>query len=284
MPVADPDLRLLRYFVAVAEERNLTRAAERLLITQPALSRAIQSLERAVGVDLLIRRPRGLELTAAGQSLLESARDLDARMSAALQNAREAERPRLKVSVHICDVSLAAELCAFEPEIDFSSDDTREQADHLRSGRHQVALLRDQFDEPGVTQHLLLTEPRTVILPARHALADRECIELDELLDEPITTWARMSVAEAAHWAAADENGREWRSGPTVTTPGEVLAAVRLEQAIAFYPWSTAPPGTALPGLISREVKGVSPSKLWVGHRAADRSPAVTEFLECLLG
>ncbi len=280
--MADPDLRQLRYFAAVAEERNLTRAAERLLITQPALSRAIQALERAVGVDLLIRRPRSLELTPAGHSLLQSARDLDLRMDAAVQNARAAGQPRLKVSVHLCDVALAAELCAFDPTVEFISDDTREQADELRAGRHDVALLRDQFDEPGVSQRLLLSEPRVVILPSDHALASKETIALDDLTDEPITTWARMSAAEAAHWAAADETGRDWRVGPAVTTPGDVLAAVRLGQAIAFYPASVAPPGTTLPGLISRAVEGVSPSRLWVGWRTGDRSSILGAFLENL--
>ncbi|MBT0770239.1 LysR family transcriptional regulator [Kineosporia sp. J2-2] len=278
--VPEPDLRQLRYFAAVAQERNLTRAAESLRISQPALSRAIQALERSVGVDLLIRRPRSLELTDAGRSLLASAQELDSRMHAAVRDARAAGTPRLTVSVHICDVSLAARLCSFHDAVDFVSDDTREQADHLRSGSHQVALLRDQFDETGVRQHLLLSEPRVVILPERHRLADRDVVVLADLLDEPITTWARMSAAEAAHWAAADENPRPWRPGPAVTTPGEVLAAVRLNQAVAFYPASVAPPGTRLPGLVSRAVEGVSPSRLWIGHREGEIASTVRDFVD----
>lgn len=70
---------------------------------------------------------------------------------------------------------------------------------------------------------------------------------LRDQFDEPITTWARMSPAEAAHWAAADQTSRYWRAGPAVTTPGEVPAAVRLGHAIAFYPTLVAAPGTTLP-------------------------------------
>lgn len=196
-------------------------------------------------------------------------------MQAAIENARAAGALRPKVGVHICDVALAAALCPSPEAVEFVTDDAREQADLLRSRHHDIALLRDQFDEPGVTQELLLSEPRVTILSDRHRMADREVVSLEDVLDDPITTWARMSAAETAHWAAADENARTWRAGPAVTTPGEVLAAVRLGKAIAFYPASTAPPGTTLPGLVCRTLEGVSPSRLWIAHRDDETSSAV---------
>jgi DNA-binding transcriptional LysR family regulator len=93
--VSDVDLRLLRYFVAVAEERNFTRAAERLMMTQPALSWAVRRWRPTVGVPLLVRRYRDVEPTQAGRVLLEQARWIDERASAAIRLVRRAEAGRL---------------------------------------------------------------------------------------------------------------------------------------------------------------------------------------------
>ncbi len=76
------ELRHLRYFVAVGEERNLTRAAEKLFIAQPPLTRAMKQLEEEVGVELFIRKPRGLELTNGGEYFLEQARQILDKVSA----------------------------------------------------------------------------------------------------------------------------------------------------------------------------------------------------------
>src|SRR4051794_34876815 len=90
--VNDIDLRQLRYFVAVAEERNFTRAAGRLGMTQPALSRAISALEHSVGVPLLVRDHRDVRPTAAGRVLFDEARDLDDLVRAAVTRAVRAEQ------------------------------------------------------------------------------------------------------------------------------------------------------------------------------------------------
>ncbi|WP_432825627.1 LysR family transcriptional regulator [Dactylosporangium sp. CA-092794] len=281
--MAELDLRQLRYFAVAAEERNLTRAAERLMMTQPALSRAIQALERTLGVDLLIRRPRSLDLTAAGRSLLESARDLEKRTDAAVRNARAASQPHLTVSIHICDVALAADLCAFDGTLEFVTDDLRKQPEGLRVAQHDVALLRDHIDEPGIEQRLLLTEPRTVLLSVGHPLAAQEVIALADLRDEPIPTWPNMTEADAAHWAGADQDGRAWRRGPEVTKPSDVLAVLRLGQAVAFYPASVAPPNVTIPGLVARAVDGVSRSRLTAACRTGNRSPDAAYFIDRLL-
>jgi DNA-binding transcriptional LysR family regulator len=106
--VTEVELRQLRYFVAVAEERNFTRAAQRLVMTQPALSRAIRRLETVIGTPLLVRGYRDLTLTAAGQVLLQQARHVEEHTIAAVRLARLAdERPaptRLRVTAQGCDV------------------------------------------------------------------------------------------------------------------------------------------------------------------------------------
>ena len=84
-----PDLRLIRYFVTVAEERNVTRAAERLHISQPSLSAAIQQLERQLGVELVVRVGRRIEITPAGELLRERGRELLEQADAVVQEIRD---------------------------------------------------------------------------------------------------------------------------------------------------------------------------------------------------
>ncbi|MEV0478820.1 LysR family transcriptional regulator, partial [Streptomyces prunicolor] len=97
--MADVDLRLLRYFIAVCEEGGFSRAARRLGMTQPALSRAVRTLEAAVGVELVVRTAQTVEITEAGILLLEEARELDERALAAVERVRTASRaPRARTT------------------------------------------------------------------------------------------------------------------------------------------------------------------------------------------
>ncbi|MEE3118839.1 MAG: LysR family transcriptional regulator, partial [Pseudomonadota bacterium] len=88
------ELRHLRYFVAVAEAGNLTRAAEKLFIAQPPLTRAIKQLEEEVGVELFIRKPRGLELTTGGEYFLEQAKQVLDKVNATVDDTRRIARHR----------------------------------------------------------------------------------------------------------------------------------------------------------------------------------------------
>lgn len=288
--MTDVDLRLLRYFVAVVEEGSITRAASRLAITQPALSRAIRSLERAIGFDLLVRNPRRLEPTPAGIALVDSARNLDDQVLAAVETARAAGRsvPRLRLGVRGCDVLVAADLVASwhgrfpdsEVGIDVVPDDMSSQVASLRNGHCDIALLRDAFDTTGLDLLPLRTERRVVLLSGNHPLAGKSRIRLDELHDDPITRWASMTSPEATFWAGADSDGHEWRVGPDVTSPSDVLAAVRLGHAVAFVASSFVPAGSALPGVIARPVDGLSTSDLSVAWNPAATSTAITQFVQ----
>lgn len=285
--MSDVDLRLLRYFVAVVEEGSITRAARRLIITQPALSRAIRSLEHSVGVDLLIRNAHRVELTSAGKVLFDSARDLDEQVSTAVANAQAAGRgvPRVRVGVRGCDALVAADLVtSFQlrspgTEFDIVPNDISEQVASLRKGHCDIALLRDAFDTTGLDLLLLRTEPRVVLLSSKHPLASRSRLRLDELHDDPITRWPSMSPTEARFWAGADSDGHQWRVGPDVTSPSDVMAAVRLGHAVAFVAASLTPPGSAVPGVVARPVDGLSTTSLHAAWQPTATSLAVTLFV-----
>jgi DNA-binding transcriptional LysR family regulator len=287
--MSDVELRLLRYFVAVVEEGSITRAARRLIISQPALSRAIRSLEHSIGVDLLIRNAQRVEPTPAGKVLFDSAQDIAEQVSTAVANTRAAGRsvPRVRVGVRGCDALVAAELVtSFQGrspddgiEFDIVPNDISSQVVSLRKRHCDVALLRDAFDTTGLDRLLLRTEPRVVLLPGKHPLAGRSRVRLDELHDEPITRWSTMSPTEARFWAGADSDGHEWRVGPEVTSPSDVLASVRLGHAVAFVAASVAPQGSALPGVVVRPVDGLSGTSLHAAWQPTATSVAVTLFV-----
>ncbi len=195
------DTRQLRYFVAVAEERHFGRAARRLGITQPPLSRAIGQLERRLGVQLLQRTPRGAVLTPAGTVLLDEARAALTAVDAAERRTRRAgatdSRPRLVlVTKSGASTELLAKLLdayAVEPAtvpVDVELCGMGEQEQWLRDGRADVALLHRPFDSTaGLDVEELGTQGQVVVLPSGHPLATRRSLLLSEVVDLPFMRW-----------------------------------------------------------------------------------------------
>ncbi|MFE5829464.1 LysR family transcriptional regulator [Streptomyces sp. NPDC056508] len=201
------ETRELRYFVAVAEELHFGRAAQRLGIAQPPLSRAIGRLERRLGIVLLERDSRGVALTGAGAVLLQEARTaLDAVEAA----ERRTRRAALAATGHPAVVLaakagasgelLAKLLDAYAAEpgavaVDVMLCGPGEQAPVLRSGRADVALLHRPFDDTaGFDTEDLHTESQIAILPAGHPLSTRPHLRLAEvtsLPDLPLPRWPR---------------------------------------------------------------------------------------------
>ena len=209
------ETRELRYFVAVAEELHFGRAAERLGMAQPPLSRAIQRLEERLGVRLLDRDRRGVRLTGAGQVLLHEGRAaLDAAVAAARRTRRSGGpehpgggRERLVIAVKAAaSHDLLRQLLdayAAEPgaaEIEVLAGGFTEQEQMLRDGRADVALLIVPFNSlAGFDSEHLLTEGRIAVLPAGHPLAARESLsmaEISDVPDLPIARWPRHGVYE----------------------------------------------------------------------------------------
>lgn len=197
--MSELETRQLRYFLAVAEELHFGRAAERLDMAQPPLSRAIRELERQLGVALLERTTRQVRLTAAGEVLLRDARAALEAVSAAGQRARWAgsPSPRLRLALKADNDGglLPQILDAYASEeqglpVELVLGGFGEQAQTLREGRADAALLLTPFDDRGLDTEPLLTEPLLAAMAASDPLAARPALCLADLagrstLDNP---------------------------------------------------------------------------------------------------
>lgn len=199
--MAQVETRELQYFVAVAEELHFGRAAQRLGMAQPPLSRAVQRLERRLGATLFERSSRGVALTPAGEVLLREGRAALAAVSAAERRTRraagvEGEPGLVLVTKAGASVELLAKLLdayAAEPgavPVHLLLCGTGEQEGILRDGRADVALLHLPFDSTaGLDTEVLQDEGQVAVLPAGHPLSQREQVELSEveaLADAPL--------------------------------------------------------------------------------------------------
>jgi DNA-binding transcriptional LysR family regulator len=189
------ELRHLRYFVAIGEELNFTRAAERLRIAQPPLSQQIRQLEEELGVTLLQRNSRPLRLTGAGELLLARARALLADFEVAVADVRRIGRGQAgKLNVGFVGSAMFAGLPdmigAYReqyPDVELALDEmlAAEIADALQRRRIDVGFTRPPLlPESGVAQRVILEEPYVAALPRAHPLAASRAIALSELSDE----------------------------------------------------------------------------------------------------
>jgi len=196
------ELRQLRYFLAVAAERNFTRAAERLHMAQPPLSRQIQQIEAAIGAALFDRDSRPLMLTAAGRLFHEHAVQVTQRMdrmTAVMQRFVASARPRFVVGfvpsiiyAGLPDLIRAFRAAAPAIEISLVEMISLEQIEALKDGRIDAGFGRIRFDDPGVRREVLLEERLMVALPPGHPLlADERPIEFAAVAAFPLIVYPR---------------------------------------------------------------------------------------------
>lgn len=195
-----PDLRQLRYFVAVAEELHFGRAAERVGIAQPPLTQQIQKLEARLGCSLL-RRGRKTQLTEAGAVLLEESRRLLAQTDRAVESTRRAARGetgRLRVAAppSIMLAALPAAIRKYRtryPDVQFALRELSTSAieDALRWGEIDLGFLRETRPAPPLGFKVVLEEAVVVVLPGAHALAGRKGLTLAALRAEPFVFFPR---------------------------------------------------------------------------------------------
>jgi DNA-binding transcriptional LysR family regulator len=293
----DLELRELRYFIAVAEELNFTRAAMRLGMAQPPLSAAIGKLERKLGVTLLERTSRRVTLTPAGAVLLEQGRIAVEAVGAAAERARrQGTQPgRLTVAVKPGTatglIKRIIERCANDPlipPVHIMFGHPGGPAAAVRAGAADAAILRAPFDPRGLDAELLHTESRVAVLPAAHRLAGRAELKRADLADEPMPRWAgQPDPAAAAHWTGTDTPGpagldQDRDAGPEINDISQLLDAVTLGRAVAYVPASAAAQ-FLIAGLAVVPVTDLSPSQVMVAWPDTSRSAAVAAFVRAAL-
>ncbi|MFH8577225.1 LysR family transcriptional regulator [Streptomyces zaomyceticus] len=277
------ETRELRYFVAVAEELHFGRAAERLRMAQPPLSRAIQQLERRLGVCLLQRNRRGVRLTVAGEVLLHEGRAALDATAAAARRARRAggadshdgPRGRLVLAVKAAAshelLRKILDAYAAEPdsaEIEVLPCGISEQEELLRDGRADVALMHTPWNSlAGFDSEALTTEGQVAVLPAGHLLAARATLSLADVRDVPDLPLARWPT----HGTYAPG------PGPEIHNQTQLAQLIALGRTVAVVPdsarswlWAehTAVPLTDAPPVVTHIA--------WPAH---SRSPALAGLI-----
>jgi LysR family transcriptional regulator, hca operon transcriptional activator len=285
------ELRHLRYFVAVAEEGSLTVAAQKRLHTaQPSLSRQIHDLERELGVALLIRGPRGIELTAAGRVFLDHARVALLQVEAAGEAARRAAQPaRRSFSIGFLTgyemdwLPAVMEILRTElpsTEVVIHSQDSPDLAAGLIGGKIDLAFLRPEKPAPGLKFRLLRKDPLLVLMPCGHALAARNAVRPQDIAGE---IFIGVSPARAPTLRAVIDDYAK-RTGVTLKPEHQAenlamaISLVASTGGICLLPLYAQ---NLLPKtVISRPIQGAPPMvDLVIGYNQANKSP----LLEVLL-
>jgi DNA-binding transcriptional LysR family regulator len=293
------ELRHLRYFVAVAEEGHVTRAAERLGIQQPPLSQQIRALERELDVQLFRRKPRGVELTDAGRSLLDDARAILTHIDRACATTRRTARGE---KGRICvGFTSSAPFHPFVPRVirafresfplvslTLEESGTTELIEDLRNDRIDAAFIRTPVADPqGLVVHPLLEEVMVVALPTGHPLARQDgqdggndALSLKALAGETFVVYRRPNgpglydaIIAACH--AAGFSPRVGQQAPRIVSTLNLVAA---GLGISLVPASLG--RMNMDGVTYRRLRGAALAPLNLASRRGDASAAVRRFLE----
>ncbi|MGW4741573.1 LysR substrate-binding domain-containing protein [Nocardia xishanensis] len=274
------ELRTLRYFVAVAEELHFGRAAARLHMSQPPLSRAIGLLESDLGAALLHRSPAGVSLTAAGTVLLDEARRL-LEQSEQIRVRVSAATGTSTITIGLLDTGtdpdalrMAAAYRRQHPgvEIRIREADLTDPTCGLRAGLVDVAMTRGPFDTTGLSVHVLRTDPVGAVLRADDLLVRREHLTLADLADR---RWFRFPEGTDTIWQSY-WNGGEPREGPVVRGVQECRQAVLWNGTVGMTPL-----GHDLPAdLAVVPLTDMPPSPVVAAWNQGDTNPLITSFLQ----
>jgi DNA-binding transcriptional LysR family regulator len=287
----DVHVRDLRYFVAVAEERSFTRAAaERLFVSQPALSKQIRRLEASLGAELFGRGPGEVTLTGAGRALLPRARRLLAdwdRAQHAVADAAAAEHAVLRVGFQTSiGRGLIPGVTAVMGELlpgwtlAFRQVSWADPATGLASGDADVAVAWLPLPpDGGFAWKVLTTEDRWVALPSAHRLAGREVIPFAELAAEPVIALPASAGAARDFWLATGQRSTPARVAAEASSAEESMEAVTSGLGVVLLSAGNA--GIyARDGIAFRPVSGLPPTELAVVWRAGDHRRAVQVFVD----
>lgn len=285
------ELRLLRYFVTLAEELHFGRAAKRLSMTQPPLSQAIGGLERELGVRLLERTRRKVALTHAGGAFLEEARITLARAAQAVEVARRADRGEVG---HLALGYLSATAYSLLPlvlrdfrrgfpgvKLELKELTLPQQLEALRHGDVDIGLLRPPVADAELASETIHTEPFVVALPARHALTALRRVPARRLAAEPFVMFPRQPglVNHDLVMGYCLRAGFTPRVAQEANQTHTVVGLVSAGIGVALVPASAQRMGLA--GVAYRALREATPqSRTAIAWRRADASPVVAAFLD----
>jgi DNA-binding transcriptional LysR family regulator len=291
------ELRHLRYFIAVAEEGHITRAAERLGMQQPPLSRQIKAIEGEMDVQLFRRKARGVELTEAGRAFLDDARAVLAHLDHAFDTARRTargEQGRISVGYTLFHPVVPRVIREFRQAFPLVSLTLEESSpydliERMQNDKIDVAFITLIADQEGVAIEPLLEEPRVVALPSGHPLARTEnggdtALSLKSLAGETFTflgsPHSPLPMAANAVVAACQAAGFSPRVGQIVPNNRSRLNLVAANLGIALIAASLQ--RNYIEGVVYRRLKRAKQLKipLNIVSRRGDPSAVVTQFLK----
>jgi len=286
----DAHLRDLRYFVAVAEELNFTRAAERLHLSQPALSKQIRGLETTLRAQLFRRDRRQVELTAAGAALHSVARSLlqdwDDGVAvvgdAAAQDLRVLRVGTLTSIGRALYPAITDQFAKRQPgwQVELHAYGWDDPTAGLQDRIADAAFVWLPIDAPEVETAVLATERRLVAISARHPLAHRQTIEFSEIVNEPVAALPVSAGSQRDFWLAVDaREGRSPRVAAEVRSADEKLEIVSSGAAITLLAAGNAEIYSR-DGIVCIPVSGLEPARLAIAWRRGDRRPAVRDFVQ----
>ncbi|MGQ3676445.1 LysR substrate-binding domain-containing protein [Xanthobacter sp. TB0139] len=287
------DLRHLRYFIAVAEEGNIGRAATRLHISQPPLTRQIQQLEAELGVTLFIRTPRGMEMTEAGALFLEEARNIRSILEQATertQRAGQGKLGRLDIAIFgsaILDV-IPKLLLAYKErfpdvKIVLHTMNKHEQVEALRQRRITVGFNRLLTPIADITEELVTTEALRLAVNTANPLAALDEVPFSKLADQPLVlfpTGARPSFLDTVV-SLCQSAGFVPQISQEVGDAVTGVALVASGFGVTLVPDSAC--NLTLPGVVYLPVTGIpEPSRVDLSciYRSDNRSPILAAFLQ----
>jgi DNA-binding transcriptional LysR family regulator len=288
----------LRYFVMVAEERQITRAAARLHIAQPALSQAMANLESELGVKLLNRRARGVSLTPAGEAFLPKARAVLAREQEAALAARSWARS-LRGTMEVGFIGPPPTLSA--PELFASYADRNPEAEVVYRdltfpcgataswlGEVDVAFCHAPALEPGIRVQPVRAEPRAVLAHVSHELSGRPELTVAEVLDETFVSFHPSVQPAWAGFHCLDDHRGEPPRAVTVDralTTLQMAAIMTTSRAITTVPACDAELAQQMiPGVVAIPLRDAAPAILSLVGQEDPHNPLVESLLALARG
>jgi DNA-binding transcriptional LysR family regulator len=279
----DLDLRLVRYFVVVADHRHFGRAATALRVAQPSLSRQIRRLEQQLGARLLDRTPQGTRLTEAGEVFLPAAKALlrsAARAAALTRAAAQPSRIAIGYTTGLIVTPAARELRRQHPDADVHTVHLEWNAARQSLLDHRVDAVVTRLPFPTDQLHvtILYDEPRVLVVPLDHRLAGKESITLDDIADEPMPRVRDSDPTWSAFWRVDPRpDGRRAPDGPFIDALEDKFEVIAAGQAVAITAGGSHI-SALRPDLTTIPLEGVEPSHVVVACRADDRSRLVAAF------